>query len=247
MWLHGFAGSGEAISNVATALRDGLEVETPTLPGHGLKPLLPCSAEVGWEWTVDSLCERVDALGRCVLMGYSQGARLALAVALRRPDRVARLVLESGTAGMESSEERSARSSRDEQLARAVESDGVDDFMNSWERQPIFEGLQALPERARLELSERRRAHTAPGLAWALRALGQGRQPSLWNQLEALPVPTLLLSGQRDAKYTGLAKAMANRLPHARTAVLHCGHAPHLEAPASVVDKVRSFVEAPDP
>ena len=55
------------------------------------------------------------------LMGYSMGARLALLYALEYSSEIENLILESGSAGIESEVERQARKDADEQLALAIE------------------------------------------------------------------------------------------------------------------------------
>ncbi len=88
----------------------------------------------------------------------------------------------------------------------------------------------------------RRLRSSAAGLASALRHLGSGTQPSLWDELPRLRVPTLLLAGERDAKFSGIARRMAERIPRARLLLLPgSGHSPHLEVPAHYTDAVAGF------
>ena len=66
--------------------------------------------------TADTLGHRG---GAGVWVGYSMGARLCLRLALDRPELVERLVLLSGTAGIESAPQRArARRTADDQLAQ---------------------------------------------------------------------------------------------------------------------------------
>ena len=58
--------------------------------------------------------------------------------------------------------------------------------------------------------------------------------------------PTLLLTGERDAKFTDIARAMAAEIPlvwgHSFPGA---GHAPHLESPEEWAREVTSFLSAP--
>lgn len=235
LFLHGFTGSARSFDHLEPLLGDVLSARCVELPGHGHTP--PAS----WDETVDAIGALIDR--RAVLIGYSQGARIALAVAARFPERVERLVLESCAAGLHRRHDRVLRRRADEDLAQSINAHGVDAFVSHWEGLPMFEGLRSLPEREQQALRARRVSHTADGLASALRLLGQGAQPDLFPQLQGLRVPTLLLSGTEDVKYTRLARQLAAELPMGwRVSFSGVGHAPHLECAAAYAAEVRSFL-----
>jgi 2-succinyl-6-hydroxy-2,4-cyclohexadiene-1-carboxylate synthase len=139
--------------------------------------------------------------------------------------------------------DRFLRRKADESLAHALDRDGVDAFVAYWESLPMFEGLRALPAAEQQALRARRSAHTSHGLASALRLLGQGAQPDLWPTLQGLRIPTLLVTGAKDEKYTGYARQMARELPMGwRVSFTGVGHAPHLECPAEYAAELKSFL-----
>lgn len=220
--LHGFTGTGDSFAHLPLDAR--FTVLMPDLPGHGASPLA-----TSWDACLDALGELVDA--GTIVAGYSMGARLALGLALRRP--LAGLLLESGSPGLADPVERAQRSLHDEALAQGLERDGLPAFLERWDAQPLLAGLRTLPPGLRKGLLARRRRQTSAGLASALRALGTGTQPPLWDLLPRLATPTLLIAGERDAKFFALARRMRERLPNASLRVLpQSGHAPHLETPA---------------
>ena len=236
LFIHGFTGSAQSFDHLEPLLGDLLSATCVELPGHGATP------SANWDETVNAIAELLLA-ERTVLIGYSQGARLALAVAAKFPERVQRLILESCAAGFRRRHDRVLRRRADEELAEAITSEGVDAFVTQWEELPMFEGLRALPAAERQALRARRSSHSAPGLASALRSLGQGAQPDLSPLLQGLRIPTLLMSGGEDEKYTRLARQMADELPMGwRVSFGGVGHAPHLECPAAYADEVRSFL-----
>ncbi len=236
LFLHGFTGSKASFAHLEPLLGDLLTATCVDLPGHGAAPLA-----TSWD---DAVAELVSLLDEpTVLVGYSQGARLALAVAARAPERVERLVLESGSPGLRQRHARTARRRADASLAELLVARGVPEFVDRWERLPLFAGLRALPAVEQQALRDRRAAHTAEGLASALTALGQGAQPDLWSALPGLRVPTLVLTGADDARYTRLARRMVAELPLAwRASIAGCGHAPHLERPEAWAHELRSFL-----
>lgn len=243
--LHGFTGTGEGAASLSAHL-PGRELFAPDLPGHGSAPPLGHEGPPGFSRTLDVLAATLDAHGlRAVdVLGYSMGARLALAFALRHPGRVRRLVLESGSPGLRTRRQRLNRRAADERLARFIETQGVAAFAARWEALPLFEGVRTLvsPE-VQSSLRARRLAQSQQGLAWALRALGTGAQPSQWQRLGRLSVPVLVLAGGRDAKFTRLGHQLASLIPGACAAVLAGAfHVPHLEAPAQWAQEVSRFL-----
>lgn len=246
--LHGFTGSRTSFATVQPALEQQFRVIRVDLPGHGESPLPTRSGKDGFLETLDALGHVLDEVGAqdADIVGYSQGARVALGFALDRPSRVGRLVLESGSPGLHRRKERIERRRADDALASRILEDGVDAFVAHWEALPLFEGLRRLPAPEQAALRVRRTGSTAEGLAGALRCLGVGVQPDYWPLIWKLRCPTLLLTGGQDDKFTRIARRMSADLPmvwsHAFAGV---GHAPHLEVPEAWTHEVINFLRTP--
>ena len=234
--LHGFTGAGSTFDHLRGSLQARFRCVVPDLPGHGKSP--PATS---WD---DALDDLRSALPRepFFLGGYSLGARLALAFALRHPSSVRALLLESGSPGIEDVVEREHRRTEDEQLAGLALREGVTVFVERWERHPTLATLRELPPTAAAALRERRLRNSAAGLASALRQLGAGVQAPLWAELPRLRVKTLVLAGERDAKFAAIARRMAERIPGALLLLLpKSGHSPHLEAPVEYAAALLGF------
>jgi len=241
--LHGFAGSQSSWEELVPELAKFSKVAVVDLPGHAGAPLPENSGEEGFFEVVDALADSIESPADVV--GYSQGARLALALALRHPGRIRRLVLESGTAGLDSEEGRLKRREEDEAKAMALEKKGVAAFMDFWKRQPLLATQERLPFEKKQALEKRRNAHSASGLAGALRCMGLGIQPNFWPLLCGLRLPVLLISGEEDVKFTALAQQMLCALPLAwHVMVPGCGHAVHWELPQPWLKAVSGFLKA---
>jgi 2-succinyl-6-hydroxy-2,4-cyclohexadiene-1-carboxylate synthase len=243
--LHGFTGNRGTFAHLRPLLLSHAAVVAVDLPGHGDTPF---EDDTTFASTLHSLLALLDALGlpRVDVAGYSLGARVALGLAVEAGHRVRRLVLESGSPGLRRRRNRGERRKQDEALAARIETGGVDAFVESWEALPLFSGLRALPQEVQEALRKRRLAADAEGLALSLRRLGLGSQPSYWASLPGVRVPTLLLSGARDVKFTGLAHRMAAELPVVWGHVFEgVGHAPHLEVPEAWAAEVCGFLAAP--
>jgi 2-succinyl-6-hydroxy-2,4-cyclohexadiene-1-carboxylate synthase len=69
-------------------------------------------------------------------------------------------------------------------------------------------------------------------------------QPSLWDRLCDLSVPTLVLTGALDDKYTGVTARAARRIETAeRVVVPKAGHNVHAERPQAFLAQLVRFLE----
>jgi 2-succinyl-6-hydroxy-2,4-cyclohexadiene-1-carboxylate synthase len=243
--LHGFAGSGRSMADVAYALEQDFETLAPDLPGHGRSSDDPACDAYGFEDCVHDLVATLESAGhRCAhWLGYSMGARLALGCAVRRPDCVTSLVLVGGRAGIADPAEREARRGEDATLATRIESGGVAAFVDEWLAQPMFATLRRRGPEFLAEQRRQRTANNARALAASLRALGPGAQPPLFDELSRVDVPVLLVAGALDRKFVALAHDLASRLPRAEICeIADAGHAAHLEQPEAFMRAVRDFL-----
>jgi 2-succinyl-6-hydroxy-2,4-cyclohexadiene-1-carboxylate synthase len=181
-----------------------------------------------------------DLGGAATYMGYSMGGRLCLQLALDRPELVQHLVLVSASPGIADPAERAARADADELLAQRAEREGSREFIEWWLSQPMFADLS--PDVAG---AEARIAGNPPErIAHQLRALGQGAQPSNWERLEELEMPTALFVGSRDTKYVAIAQEMARPIRANMRVLSGLGHACHLQQPTQVAQLVASWLES---
>jgi 2-succinyl-6-hydroxy-2,4-cyclohexadiene-1-carboxylate synthase len=232
--LHGFTQTGRSWGPLLPALEERFEVLTPDLPGHGDR----CEVRADL-WEVARLVG--EECGRAAYVGYSMGGRVALHLGLAHPELVERLVVVSATGGIEDQTQRAARRQEDEALARSIEADGVDAFLERWLAQPLFAGLPA--QAADLDA---RRHNTAEGLATALRLMGTGTQDPLWRRLDELTMPVLVVAGDRDDKFAEQALHLGGWIgPTAELALVpDAGHACHLERPRAFLELLLPFLGA---
>ncbi len=223
--LHGFTQTGASWEPLMPGLAARRRVHRVDLPGHG------GSADVRLD-LAGTAAALARQLGRATYVGYSLGGRVALRLVLDHPDVVERLVLVGATAGIDEPAEREARREHDEELARTVERDGVDAFLDRWLAQPLFTHLS--PEQAGREA---RRANTSAGLAASLRLSGTGTMdPPWWDELPALGttgIAVAVVAGEQDAKFRALGTRLAAIIGKTAHLVLvpGAGHACHLEEP----------------
>ncbi|RMH76647.1 MAG: 2-succinyl-6-hydroxy-2,4-cyclohexadiene-1-carboxylate synthase [Calditrichaeota bacterium] len=252
LFLHGFMGSGEDWAEIVAALKDRFYCLSVDLPGHGRSADFSPELPRDMPHTAAAVMEVVKALPErpAYLVGYSMGGRLALYVALHYPQHFAGVVLESASPGLKTAAERAGRIHRDEQLARRLEGEDFAAFLEAWYRQPLFASLGKHPRYPEL-IARRLRTNPDPrALARALREMGTGRQPSLWDELPRMKMPLLLVVGENDPKFSALAREMAARCPTAQVAVIKdAGHNVHFEQPEVFARTVAGFAndsQSPD-
>jgi 2-succinyl-6-hydroxy-2,4-cyclohexadiene-1-carboxylate synthase len=240
---HGFTQTGRVWGTLDQRLAADHQVVRVDMPGHAGSTGVAADLAGGARLLA-------EAAGAATYLGYSMGARSCLHLALGRPDLVDRLVLISGTAGIDDLTERAARRRADEALAAELDPlDGragmpVAVFLRRWLDGPLFAGIS--PETAGFD--ERLR-NTGPGLASSLRLAGTGTQDPLWAQLGELTMPVLVITGERDEKFTALGhrlvEAVGANATHA--VVAGAGHSPQLQRPDAVAALVRNFPARPGP
>lgn len=231
--LHGFTGSADSWNDVLVRLPTRA-ARCPLLLGHGAK------AE-----GVTNFDDEVDRLGRELgetpvhLAGYSLGARLALGIAVRHPERVVRLTLIGVHPGLTSESERAERRRADARWIELLESCGIEAFVDAWSAQPLFANERSLPDTVRRRRHAERLRHDPKGLARSLRVTGLAEMPDFRPHLAGVRVPVVLVTGALDPKFSALAAELSRVIPRARhTVVSGAGHALLLERPDLVATEL---------
>lgn len=224
--LHGFTHTGASWDPVVAELPGRYRVLAPDIRGHG-------SASEVEPVTLKGVVEDVRRVEPVVLCGYSMGARLALHVALAAPS-VRRLVLIGGSPGIADPAERDVRRAADAELADEMERLSIEEVADRWASGTAV--LAGQPPAVAAAARADRLRNTPAGLARALRGLGAGALPSLWDRLGEITVPVTLIVGEKDTKFRAIADQMASLFggPVEVLVVQGAGHAVHLESPEAV-------------
>lgn len=230
--VHGFTQTRRCWGPVADDLATDHEVVRVDAPGHGRSADVTAGLRTGARLIADEG-------GAATYLGYSMGGRYCLHVALGAPELVRGLVLVGATGGIDDPAERAERRRVDDAMAARLERDGLEPFLDAWLAQPLFAGLT--PEQqcrpARLE-------NTVDGLAASLRIAGTGAQDPLWDRLDRLEMPVLVVAGEADTKFTVLGERLVASIGANATLALvpGAGHAPHLEDSAGFLAVVRPWL-----
>jgi 2-succinyl-6-hydroxy-2,4-cyclohexadiene-1-carboxylate synthase len=236
--LHGFSLTGEHFKPAVNTYASSYTA--PDLPGHGGSAAEPTDIAA----VIAAVRETIDSTqGSKPVMGYSQGARIALLTALANPTGISALVLISGTAGIKDPTARGDRKKADEVFAAHIEAVGITEFVDKWTSEGIA-SVAHLDRRYREWDRSVRLENAAAGLAAALRGYGQGAQPSVWEDLGKLSLPVLLLHGETDQKFSTINAEMEDLLPNVeRVAIKDAGHDPMADQAVSTWDAISGFLD----
>lgn len=181
---------------------------------------------------------------RYYLMGYSMGARIALSYALEYESEIKGLILESGSVGIASDDERAERRKADEDLAVRIEDHDGAWFATRWAEAPIFESQKQLSECVEELIYLRRSNNSTYALACTLRGSGQGVMPYVGDKLEKFSVEGLYVSGALDTKYTTIGRDIFGKLPNFKHVIVEgAGHNVHIEKPQVFEQAVLDFLQ----
>jgi len=231
-FVHGSGGHHAAWWQQVAALRDDYSVITMDLRGFGCTRWSGEHDARSFPGDIVAVLDAVAGAGgpaRSVLIGQSIGAAAALRAALRRPGRVAGVVLAHSLGGI-----------RHEELTALVRADRAEA-----EKLPVLDRLltQAFRERR-------------PDLAFLFRQMGTFNTATMADlrnlnsdgptagEVGAAPFPVMLLAGEKDAVLSpGTVRRAGELLPSARVEIVPgAPHSMYWETPDLFNDALRKFL-----
>ncbi|HYE99203.1 MAG TPA: alpha/beta hydrolase [Planctomycetota bacterium] len=232
--LHGWGASHKFWRCALSGFAPRYRCYAPDLVGFGLseKPRRDYSLDAYVAW-LEALLDRLK-LPRVTLMGHSMGATIALLFALRRPERVEKLVLSNPVV-------------RGDALAPKVKMmmwPGVRQMLFLLRSRPRlrrwigmdFTSIAPLPQDLLDDIVH-------PTYASAVESYRSLRQVDLAEAAKGLSVPTLAVGTDQDRL---LAADQIELLPTARRErIVECGHVPMIERPAEFNRLVDGFLRSP--
>ena len=242
LFLHGFMGRGSEWDEVCEPLQSEYFCIRPDLPGHG-KSTKGTDRDYSIEQTSIALTKLLDELSTetVIVVGYSMGGRIGLYLSIEHPQRVGALILESSSPGLRTQRERDARIELDGKRTERITRLGMNTFIDEWYDALLFESLHSNPERLS-NLKAARRKNSPEELAKSLKYSGTGSQPSLWERIGEIDIPTLLLCGERDRKFTVINREMSHLIKSSElTIVPNAGHNVHFEQPVEYGRLLKEF------
>ncbi|WP_169628113.1 2-succinyl-6-hydroxy-2,4-cyclohexadiene-1-carboxylate synthase [Ferrimonas senticii] len=224
--LHGFLGSSADWRPFEAELGQIANCYAFDLPGHGGSRAVQLQQAPAFNEVVDRLLAQIPA-GPFHLFGYSLGGRIALHLAHRCRERLLSFTLESANRGILTEPEKVARLADDRQWWQLMHDHGMAAFLDVWYRQPVF---AEMTEPKRQQMIRQRLDNDPQALAAMFLGTSMGHQ----QDQASLAVPTLLMTGNRDDKYTEMAQHWPDpRLTH--VLIDGAGHNIHASQPAAFI------------
>ena len=222
---HGFGATCRMWDEQIEEFTDRYRLIVWDLPGHGQSEVPPRGP------TPDSLTRDLLTIlnavevERAVVGGLGAGGQIALRFWHEFPDRVRALVLIGTMPGLRNGPAQQIWNGQIEQLAAAVERDGLDALEGGAEVDP--------------------RLHACPsGLAAAARGILTQNDDGALPWLPRIDVPVLIIVGSEDTPNLSAAHFMARSIPHAREVVVpRANHAANIHRPAAVNAAISDFLE----
>ncbi|HOJ37338.1 MAG TPA: 2-succinyl-6-hydroxy-2,4-cyclohexadiene-1-carboxylate synthase [Ignavibacteriales bacterium] len=243
IFVHGFTCSSDDWEKLIKFLQDDILCITYDLPGHG-KTTTHDNLDYysqDFQLKIIDFVKEFFQLNNFGLYGYSMGGRIALNYALTR--KIDFLILESTSPGIENADERKQRYEEDKKLADFISRQPLKLFVDEWINKDIFKYKQLLNSNEIEELKQKKLRNAKTGLINSLLALSQGFIEPVWNKLENLDFPVLLLSGSEDEKYSKIHKRMSNSLPNVQNvSIKGVSHNIHSIKAESLSQFVKAFI-----
>jgi 2-succinyl-6-hydroxy-2,4-cyclohexadiene-1-carboxylate synthase len=246
--VHGFTGAKEDFTEWLEPLAQaGWHAVAPDNRGHGASEKPGDEAQYTFDLLADDLLELADTLwgdgSSFVLLGHSMGGMVAQVLALRRPERVAGLVLMDTLPGP------LPIITREElDLAKlVVREQGIDGLAAALKERggkldtPAHD--RVLRERPGYqEFNDRKFADTAPA-AYAGLLEAMFSSTDRLESLRSMSMPTLVITGDQDRPIVKPSMAMADTIPDGELAVIpDAGHSPQFENPDAWWSALATFL-----
>lgn len=232
VFIHGFLGSPIEWLPVINDLDDWncVPLSFPKLYRYDISSL------------ADSIYEYIRPLGKCHFVGYSMGGRILLDLYEKRPEIFSSLILESTNPGIETDKERQTRLDSDLKWAMLLH-ENPDRFYIEWYQQPMF-GFSKEEGSYRAIIQEKIRDHLSIYPKFMVEC-SPATNPSRWDLVSQLKIPTLYLAGEKDVKYLNIAERISAQNPKIAVNVIKSvGHNTHFGKPHDYAQLINKFLSS---
>lgn len=244
--LHGFMGDSRSFNHLLESLSEFCNPVTIDLLGHGSTSAPMLSSRYGTFEQVEDIriIFRELNLPPFFLLGYSMGGRLAIQTAIIHYQYLSGLILESTTFGIINDNDSTERIHKDEERATEIERN-YRDFVDKWNQAALFKSNSTHSEKRKQALMKIQKNQRPHGLANSLRGFGTGSMPSADIALRDLKIPVLILSGDKDEKFTKIGNEMNQLIKNSKHIIIpNSSHRIHIDNPDSYLQSIKNFISS---
>lgn len=237
VFLHGFLGTGAVYSPLIKILSRVCNPILIDLAGHGGTDFPQKAQRYHLTHQLNDLLRLIHTLDqhKILLYGYSMGGRLALQFAVRHPQLLQGLILESTSSGIEGFGELRKRLHVDHERAQEI-MQNYPEFLERWNRLPMFKGGQPDAQQY-AHYMEIQRLQQPINIANSLIGFSAALMPDIKPLLRALPIPVCLLAGEYDPTYVHHSERLRQDIPESTMHVVSkAAHRVHLDRPDAVTE-----------
>jgi pimeloyl-ACP methyl ester carboxylesterase len=242
LFLHQGIVDGRVWDNQWVSFAPSFKLVRCDLAGFGRSPI--SDVPISHARDVAAALDEIGVSGAAVV-GGSLGGRVALELAVGRPDLVRALVLVAAALpGVDWSQEMRAYGAAEDDAMAAQDLDAATELnLRMWVDGPGRTAAEVDPAVRAAVAEMQRRALELQAPHWEV-VEEQMLVPDIGERLGAVHVPTLVLVGEEDVDdFQRLAKSMADEIPGARLATIPgTAHVPNLERPLAFDAVVLEFL-----
>lgn len=234
--LHGFLGHPTDYQWTLKSIREqNVSIES-VAPEYMAIPELSSTKELSkWGASFNKWALQQPSSHQRILVGYSQGGRLALHALKHDPDLWTAAVIISANPGLPKSE-RASRLKNDERWAQLFLTESFEWLLGEWNKQPVFAGSINEPERFEKDYDRRQLSESL--FRWSV-----GHQEDFHPFLRKVEKPILWVTGEEDVRYVQMAQKIAEGNSHIQSCVVEkSGHRVIFDQPEKFGKKMADFL-----
>ncbi|EQC49445.1 putative 2-succinyl-6-hydroxy-2,4-cyclohexadiene-1-carboxylate synthase [Bacteriovorax sp. BSW11_IV] len=232
VFLHGFMGQKEDFNEVIENLWQDYFCVAIDLPGHGESSGLHFP---NWESLINELSSELKSYKRdIILYGYSQGARVAIALK-ECSSFITKLFIESGNAGIPEEEKKDRKKFEESFFQNIHNEEDFKNFLKKWYQMPLFGNI--LHHKNALKLLDKKYSQLE-GFKKTLEYMSLFNQKNYWPEFENFSANTYFATGEYDLKYKGIGERF-KKYGTELTLIPNASHKAHFESPMAISTWIR--------
>ena len=229
LFIHGFTNSYKTWGAIRKEL--GSNTIAIDIPGHGNSTFNNLNETYTYNDWVNEFYLSLKHLDikKINLCGYSMGGRLALVFAIKYPNLINKLILESTSLGIEDYQSKEERLNDDTSLSDKIK-DSFDLFLSDWGNNSLFKNQKKRNKIEFLKQQKIRSLHNPNQLSKALDSFTISKLEYLYDYYTRLNFPITIINGNDDDKYVKKGKDMVRWNKNAYQYIVNnASHNVHLE------------------